>query len=160
MNLGRCPCCHTRLHLDALVQDEAGRELLAILAGLDETNGRALVLYLSLFRPAARDLANDRALRLARGALALGEGQAPGVLAAAMYETVDSLRGKGGDPLSDHNYLKKVIKTCAGRMEAKAGANLIPSPQPSPGGRGSQGQPVSATGKGIAKLQGMKRRED
>jgi hypothetical protein len=43
MNLGRCPCCHSRLHLDALVQDDAGRDLLVLLSHLDAETGRALV---------------------------------------------------------------------------------------------------------------------
>ena len=78
MNLGRCPCCHSRLHLDALVQDDAGRDLLLLLSGLEVETGRALVAYLTLFRPARRDLANDRAVRLARGALELGAGLSAG----------------------------------------------------------------------------------
>lgn len=41
MKLGRCPVCHSRLHLDALVQDDAERYLLAVLAGLATETGRA-----------------------------------------------------------------------------------------------------------------------
>jgi hypothetical protein len=41
-------------------------------------------------------------VRLARGALEFGAGQAPGVLAAALFATVDALRKKGErEPLDD-----------------------------------------------------------
>lgn len=106
MNLGRCPVCHSRISLEAIVQDEAGRELLALLAKLDAVVAVPLVTYLGLFRPEQRDLANDRALRLAREVLDLGTGPA---LAQAMANTVESIRGKGGTPLKNHNYLKQVL---------------------------------------------------
>jgi hypothetical protein len=122
VNLGRCPVCHSRLHLDALVQDDAGRELLGLLAGLDSGTGRALVLYLSLFRPARRDLSNERAARLAREALALGEGQAPGVLAQALADTVEAIRKKGQTkPMENHHYLREVIGSCAARAAGGGG---------------------------------------
>ena len=65
MRLSRCPICHSRISLEALVQDEAGRELLALVAKLDTQTGVALVSYLGLLRSPSRDLANERALRLA-----------------------------------------------------------------------------------------------
>ncbi|MFN3881911.1 MAG: hypothetical protein ACK4L8_10845 [Nitrincola lacisaponensis] len=110
MNLGRCPVCHSRLHLDALVQDDAGRELLALLAKLDRSAGAALVSYLSLFRSKTRDLANDRALRIAQEALELAPINA---LVAALAQTVEQMRSKqqagGFKPLANHNYLVKVL---------------------------------------------------
>ncbi len=111
MNLGRCPVCHSRLHLDVLVQDDAGRELLALLSRLDRSAGGALVSYMSLFRSKSRDLANDRALRIATEALEL----APvNELIPAMAHTVEQMRGKqqagSFKPLSNHNYLKRVLE--------------------------------------------------
>ena len=41
MHLSRCPICHSRISLEALVQDEAGRELLALVARLDTQTGAA-----------------------------------------------------------------------------------------------------------------------
>ena len=70
MQLNRCPVCHARLALDALVQDEAGRELMGLLVKLDTDTGAALVNYLGLFRSPQRDLANSKALKLARDVLA------------------------------------------------------------------------------------------
>lgn len=109
MRLGRCPVCHAHLHLDALVQDEAGRELLALCATLPDDLGRALVGYLGLWRPARGDLDNARALKLAREALALEADAAR--LAAALHETVEAIRAKGeARRMTNHNYLKRVLE--------------------------------------------------
>lgn len=109
MRLGRCPVCHAHLHLDALVQDEAGRELLALCATLADDLGRSLVGYLSLWRPARGDLDNARALRLAREVLSLDADA--GRLAAAMHETVEAIRAKGeARRMTNHNYLKRVLE--------------------------------------------------
>ena len=112
MQLTRCPICHSRISLEALVQDEAGRELMALVARLDSQTGGALVSYLGLFRPARRDLANERALRLANEALGLVPASDIARLAIALSETVEALRGRQPrHPLKNHNYLKKVLET-------------------------------------------------
>ena len=91
MQLTRCPVCHSRLNLESLVQDDAGRDLLALLARLEKNTGAALVTYLGLFRSPSRDLANDRALRLAKETLELEQ---PNALTAALAHTVESMRVK------------------------------------------------------------------
>lgn len=106
MQLNRCPICHHRISLVALAQDEAARALMNILAKLDAETGTALVNYLGLFRSASRDLANDRALNLAKEVLNMGEAAQ---LGQAMRMTVENLREKSNKPLSNHNYLKKVL---------------------------------------------------
>ena len=127
MQLTRCPICHSRISLDALVQDEAGRKLMALVARLDSQTGGALVSYLGLFRPARRDLANERALRLARETLALTEDIAR--LAIALSETVEALRGRQPrHPLKNHNYLKKVLETVTCRGELRPSG--LPAAQP------------------------------
>lgn len=117
MKLSRCPICHSHIHLDALVQDDAGRQLLALVSKLGYQLGPALVSYLGLFRPAKQDLSNARALNLAQETLALTSNQP--LLAEALRETVQSLHAKRqqgeNKPLANHNYLKRV-------MEAKAQA--------------------------------------
>ena len=97
------------------MQDASGRDLLALLAELDTLTGSALVSYLGLFRPAARDLANDRALRLAREVLALTADTAR--LGIALSETVALLRAKPQPrkPLTGHNYLKRVLDSVLAR---------------------------------------------
>ena len=78
-----------------------------MLCKLDTACGAALVSYLSLFRSDRRDLSNDKALRLANEALALG----PLVpVIQAMQKTVDNLRAQCSQKLSNHNYLKKVLE--------------------------------------------------
>lgn len=110
MKLTRCPVCHEHISLTCLVQDEAGRELLAMLAKLDTLSGAALVTYLALFRSSKRDLANDRALRLARELEELANGDWVR-LAVAMSATVERMREKGNaKPFANHNYLKKVFE--------------------------------------------------
>lgn len=115
MQLTRCPVCHSRIGLEQLIQDEAGRELLALVARLPDWLAAPLVSYLGLFRPATRDLANDRALRLAREVLELHADQ--GLLAQALVETVQAMRSKQDKgqfkPLANHAYLGSVLESVA-----------------------------------------------
>ena len=108
MNLGRCPVCHSHIQLEAIVQDEAASKLLGILTGMDAELSRPLVAYLGLFRPPKRDLANDRALKLCQEVIELTSDNQR--LAAALAQTVEQIRAKGGGPLKNHNYLKRVLE--------------------------------------------------
>lgn len=114
MKLGRCPVCHSHLHLDALIQDEAGSELLGLLSGLGRPLARPLVQYLALFRPAKSDLSNARALKLAQETLAIADRDS---LVAALQDTVRSLHEKRqrgeNHPLKNHNYLRQVLASVA-----------------------------------------------
>lgn len=127
MKLGRCPVCHASLHLDALMQDEAGSELLALFAGLDAELGRALIAYLGLFRPEKSDLSLARTLRLAREVLTLADADR---LAWALAETVEGLRAKGTvRRLGNHNYLRRVLDSAAqsGRSIVRVEAGAQPA---------------------------------
>lgn len=131
--LGRCPVCHSQISLEAVCQDEAGRELLGLLANLPGEASRALVQYLGLFRPEKRDLSNDRALRLAREVLALCADSLR--LSAAMSETVEAIRAKSGAvhpkgtssgaPMKNHNYLRRVLEGMPAAMPVQAGGQLV-----------------------------------
>jgi Glu-tRNA(Gln) amidotransferase subunit E-like FAD-binding protein len=120
----RCPVCHAEAALEAWAEDEAAREMMALLSTLDATLGRPLVAYLGLFRSKTRALAWDRAVRLARDVLALELDEA--VLAQALSETVEAMRQKreAGDirPLENHNYLKRVAESVAARGVARGAA--------------------------------------
>ncbi|CAI0791608.1 hypothetical protein [Serratia ficaria] len=70
MKLGRCPVCHSELHLDAILEDDAGRELLTLLATLPNGAGKAMVAYIGLFRPPKSNLSNSRAVKLVKEVLA------------------------------------------------------------------------------------------
>lgn len=112
MNL-TCPCCHATTSLEALTQDEAARELLALRGQLPAATWPQLVAYLGLFRSSKRALAWGRALRLAQEVVDLQAD--PAALASALFETVEAMRAKreAGDvrPLKNHNYLKRVLET-------------------------------------------------
>lgn len=96
------------------MQDEAGRELMALVARLDTQTGAALVSYLGLFRSASRDLANERALKLAKETLDITPDTAR--LAVALSETVEAMRGKQPrQPLKNHKYLQKVLESVQAR---------------------------------------------
>ncbi|EOB9552171.1 hypothetical protein ACIX9V_000031 [Vibrio vulnificus] len=116
MKLCRCPICHSTLNLDALIADEAGRELLAVVAKMPDFIARPMMSYITLFRPLKSDLSNSRALRLIEEVLA--EYKPDHLLASALIECTTKLREKrqqlGDDkPLANHNYLKSVYKTLA-----------------------------------------------
>ncbi|MEZ8102122.1 hypothetical protein [Vibrio bivalvicida] len=118
MKLTRCPVCHTNLHLDALIQDQAGKELLADVSNMPDFVARPLLSYLSLFRPAKSDLSLSRTLRLMREVT--DEYRTDHLLASALIECVQKLREKRTQfndtkPLANHNYLKQVYKTLAVR---------------------------------------------
>ncbi|HEI9785228.1 TPA: hypothetical protein SLN38_004740 [Serratia marcescens] len=113
MKLGRCPVCHSELHLDAILEDDAGRELLTQLATLPNGAGKAMVAYIGLFRPPKSNLSNSRAVKLVKEVLA--QHPAGRVLTHALSETVERIRSKriNGDnkPLSGHSYLREVYRT-------------------------------------------------
>ena len=161
--LGRCPVCHSQISLEAVCQDEAGRELLGILANLPGEASRALVQYLGLFRPEKRDLSNDRALRLAREVLALCADSLR--LSAAMSETVEAIRAKSGAvPMKNHNYLRRVLEgmpETAGALVVAGGVTgAVADPLAARLHREAKGRTAapSATMNALAELEDLKRR--
>ena len=110
MKIGRCPVCHSDFHLDAIMEDDAARQLLAKLTSLPHGAARHLVAYIGLFRREKNNLSNSRALKLAEEVLEMYP--VSRVLSHALSETVERIREKRaqGDtkPLSNHNYLKTV----------------------------------------------------
>jgi hypothetical protein len=105
-----CPYCHAQFSIDALTQDEAARELLAMRAVMLPS----LLPYLTLFRAPKRALAFDRAVKLAKEVMALSHID-PVRLEMALANTVEALRLKrdGGSikPLKDHKYLQAVLES-------------------------------------------------
>ena len=163
MMLGRCPICHSQISLEAVCQDEAGRELLGVLASLPGDASRALVQYLGLFRPEKRDLSNDRALRLARDVLALATDSLR--LSAAMSETVEAIRAKSGAvPMKNHNYLRRVLEgmpETAGALVVAGGVTgAVADPLAARLHREAKGRTAapSATMNALAELEDLKRR--
>lgn len=60
----RCPACGTSASLDVLLAHDGARDALAQVFRLSGALGGALVRYLGLFRPEARELSLDRVARL------------------------------------------------------------------------------------------------
>lgn len=116
MRLCRCPICHSNIHLDQLLEDEAGRELLSLIAKCHAEVARPLVAYIALFRPEKSQLSNSRAVKLINEVFALYPQSL--LLAHALSETVQSVQNKRRNakntaPLTNHNYLKQVYETNA-----------------------------------------------
>jgi len=112
-----CPRCSERFSLESAVEDESGRALMALL-GRRGGLARELVAYLGLFRPRAQALRWSRALALAEDVEQLAAGHGEAVVARALRETVDALRpkmGPGWKPLTNHNYLKRVLESVIAR---------------------------------------------
>lgn len=92
MKLCRCPVCHSDIHLDQLLEDDAGRELLGLITELKYGVARPLVSYIALFRPDKSALSNSRAIKLMREVLAMFP--ASQLLAHSLSETVNAVQKK------------------------------------------------------------------
>jgi hypothetical protein len=142
-----CPYCHASFPLEALIQDQAGRELMALLA----TKGSpSLLSYLTLFRTPSRSLAWDRSLKLCKEVLELELD--PARLEVALVESVEALRSKRDQgtvkPLKNHNYLKAVLRGMP--------ANTIKAPA-TISERGGEPPTRSKTASAIGALESYKR---
>lgn len=114
MKLCKCPICHSDLTLEALIEDDAGRELLSTIVNMGSGCGRAVVPYLGLFKPQKNSLANSRALKIVQSLLVLYSPS--NVLEKALIDTVEQVRRNRREtgrcePLVNHNYLKKVYES-------------------------------------------------
>ena len=97
-----------------MVQDAAGRELMATLAKLNSRVSTTVLQYVGLFRPAKSDLNNGRALKLLKETLELTQNRE--LLIAACEATIRNFhskkhQGQTVKPLTNHNYLKQVLNT-------------------------------------------------
>lgn len=123
-----CPCCHAHVPLAAALQDEAGRELVGMLAAMQPGLALPLVHYLGFFRPARQQLGWGRSLRLAHEVVLLCPTPVD-TLIAGLVEAARALDEKrqqpGWKPLGNHNYLRRVLEG----LQARAEAPLAPSPQ-------------------------------
>lgn len=69
MKLCKCPICHSDITFEALIEDDAGRELLNTVITMGSGCGAAVVPYLGLFKPEKASLSNSRALKLVQSLL-------------------------------------------------------------------------------------------
>lgn len=103
-----CPACNVTGSIEAFVKDEAAGELINLAGSLPPSLWRALLAYIGLFRT-SRKLSFDKALKLAKEALALSAN--PAHLEQALEDTVEALRTKNGPPLKNHNYFRRVLES-------------------------------------------------
>lgn len=133
----RCPNCGTTLSLDALIAHDGAREALGIAFKLSGPLGSALIRYLGLFRPEARELTMDRVAKLLGELLPDVQAQrierngqvfdAPVAAWAWAIEQALSAREAGRlvTPLKGHGWLYQVISQYQGQGTAVA---LAPEP--------------------------------
>ena len=148
-----CPCCHAHVPLEAALLDEAGRELVGMLAAMQPELALPLVHYLGFFRPAKQQLGWGRSLRLAREVLGVMP-LAPMLLAGLLEvnRSLDETRALGGwKPLGNHNYLKRVLDSVQGRQEGAV--SLVEPGQAAP----RSAAPASRGGQALANLDALKR---
>ena len=110
-----CPSCNNSFPIETLTEDDFARRLFGIIGRTEEMVAGHLIAYLGLFKPPSQSLRWSRAFKLAQDALELCMQVPPGVAAAALTKTVEGLRDKrnqpGWKPLSNHNYLKRIIES-------------------------------------------------
>lgn len=151
----RCPICHSLLSLESLIQEDMGRALFTLVLKQKQTLQGALVSYLGLFRAGQRDLANDRALKLAHEVLELSPDA--DTLATALIQVVENMRqkqqaqGENWKPLKNHNYLKEVIKGVSSEYLVK-----VERQQPSePAASATPRRLTSKTAQGLESLDAL-----
>lgn len=147
----RCPACFAEFALEQALSDEAARELMGVLADLPREVSRPLAAYLGLWRSRSRALAWERALRIAREALALHADA--GVLAVALSETVEAIRAKqaepGWKPMTGHKYLERVLESVAARGMSRVQHSAAPAPA----------KPASRTAQAMVEVERWRRGE-
>lgn len=120
-----CTHCYASQSIEAMIESEAGRAYARLLLSQPPALQRGLAAYIWMFKPAKRKLTYERCLKLATEVLALGAD--PRALAAALSDTVESLRRKRdeGDvqPLTKHSYLIKVLANIPMLSGEGVGAN-------------------------------------
>jgi hypothetical protein len=122
-----CPCCGEQFPMEAGFQDDDGKRLAALFAGLEPKLGRAVLSYLRLFSPAKRSLRTSRAIRLVEELVALVESgvvskdarttdsrRCPPAVWVAGIEQMLQAKERLQLPLENHNYLRAVVFGLAG----------------------------------------------
>lgn len=152
----RCPNCGAVNSLDSLVSDAEAAEVLKMLLELDADIGKAAIRYIGLFRPAKSQLSWARTAKLLNELLPMIKAQEaardgvcfPAPTEAWIHgfnETVNARdQGRLKLPLKSHGYLLEIVSQWQG--------SGVPSPQPSPTGRGGEGGAPSKLRQGVAAL--------
>ncbi|HFC8825500.1 TPA: hypothetical protein ACFU11_000929 [Neisseria subflava] len=155
MNI-KCPNCGAVHSLDSLINDADASSVLRAVLEMDAEMGKAAIRYVGLFRPAKSQLSWARTAKLLKELLPMIKAQEaardgvcfPAPAEAWIHgfnETVNARdQGRLKLPLKSHGYLLEIVSQWQG--------SGVPSPQPSPTGRGSEGGAPSKLRQGVAAL--------
>lgn len=142
----RCPTCGAVMSLDVLIAHDDAREALIALTGISDDLFKAVLRYLTLFRPAEKDLSFNRVSKLLgelapmirAGEIVRNRKAYPAPREAWIWATARCLEardtGKLTPPLTGHGFLLENITFWS--PEKTAGTTVLPYPQPSPTGEG------------------------
>ena len=155
MNI-KCPNCGAVHSLDTLINDAEASAVLKAVLEMDAELGKAAIRYIGLFRPAKSQLSWARTAKLLNELLPMIKAQEaardgvcfPAPTEAWIHsfnETVNARdQGRLKLPLKSHGYLLEIVNQWQG--------SGLPSPQPSPTGRGGEGGAPSKLRQGVAAL--------
>ena len=155
MNI-KCPNCGAVHSLDSLINDAEASAVLRAVLEMDAELGKTAIRYIGLFRPAKSQLSWSRTAKLLNELLPMIKAQEavrdgvcfPAPAEAWIHgfnETVNARdQGRLKLPLKSHGYLLEIVSQWQG--------SGLPSPQPSPTGRGSEGGAPSKLRQGVAAL--------
>ena len=155
MNI-KCPNCGAVHSLDSLINDADASSVLRAVLEMDAEMGKAAIRYIGLFRPAKSQLSWARTAKLLNELLPMIKAQEaardgvcfPAPAEAWIHgfnETVNARdQGRLKLPLKSHGYLLEIVSQWQG--------SGLPSPHPSPTGRGSEGGAPSKLRQGVAAL--------
>ena len=155
MNI-KCPNCGAVHSLDTLINDAEASAVLKAVLEMDAELGKAAIRYIGLFRPAKSQLSWARTAKLLNELLPMIKAQEaardgvcfPAPTEAWIHsfnETVNARdQGRLKLPLKSHGYLLEIVSQWQG--------SGLPSPQPSPTGRGGEGGAPSKLRQGVAAL--------
>ena len=152
----KCPNCGAVHSLDTLINDAEASAVLKAVLEMDAELGKAAIRYIGLFRPAKSQLSWARTAKLLNELLPMIKAQEaardgvcfPAPTEAWIHgfnETVNARdQGRLKTPLKSHGYLLEIVSQWQG--------SGLPSPQPSPTGRGGEGGAPSKLRQGVAAL--------
>ena len=155
MNI-KCPNCGAVHSLDSLINDADASAVLKAVLEMDVELGKAAIRYIGLFRPAKSQLSWARTAKLLNELMPMIKAQeavrdgvsSPAPAEAWLHgfsETVNARdQGRLKLPLKSHGYLLEIVSQWQG--------SGLPSPQPSPTGRGGEGGAPSKLRQGVAAL--------
>ena len=155
MNI-KCPNCGAVHSLDSLINDADASAVLRAVLEMDAEMGKAAIRYVGLFRPAKSQLSWARTAKLLNELMPMIKAQeavrdgvsSPAPAEAWLHgfnETVNARdQGRLKLPLKSHGYLLEIVSQWQ--------VSGLPSPQPSPTGRGGEGGAPSKLRQGVAAL--------